>query len=33
MGIGMVLAMGFFAAFSGSILAAITAVGTIMMRR
>ncbi len=31
LGIGMVLAMGFFAAFSGSILAAITAVGTIMM--
>jgi tripartite ATP-independent transporter DctM subunit len=29
--IGMVLAMGFFAAFCGSILAAITAVGTIMM--
>ena len=31
LGIGMVLAMGFFAAFCGSILAAITAVGTIMM--
>ena len=31
LGIGMVLAMGFFAAFSGSILAAITAVGTVMM--
>ncbi len=29
--IGMVLTMGFFAAFCGSILAAITAVGTIMM--
>ncbi len=33
LGIGMVLAMGFFAAFCGSILAAITAVGTIMMPR
>ncbi|WP_282610899.1 TRAP transporter large permease [Pelagibius sp. Alg239-R121] len=31
LGIGMVIAMGFFAAFCGSILAAITAVGTIMM--
>jgi|TARA_R110002072_G_scaffold3759_4_gene26826 C4-dicarboxylate transporter DctM subunit len=31
LGIAMVLTMGFFAAFSGSILAAITAVGTIMM--
>ncbi len=31
LGIAMVLAMGFFAAFCGSILAAITAVGTIMM--
>jgi C4-dicarboxylate transporter DctM subunit len=31
LGIGMVLAMGFFAAFCGSILAAITAVGTILM--
>lgn len=30
-GIAMVIAMGFFAAFCGSILAAITAVGTIMM--
>ena len=33
LGISMVLAMGFFAAFSGSILAAITAIGTIMMPR
>ena len=31
LGVSMVLAMGFFAAFCGSILAAITAVGTIMM--
>ena len=31
LGIGMVLTMGFFAAFCGSILAAITAVGTILM--
>ena len=31
LGISMVIAMGFFAAFCGSILAAITAVGTIMM--
>lgn len=31
LGIAMVLSMGFFAAFCGSILAAITAVGTIMM--
>ncbi len=31
LGIAMVLAMGFFAAFSGSILAAISAVGTILM--
>ena len=31
LGIAMVVAMGFFAAFCGSILAAITAVGTIMM--
>ncbi|QIE55057.1 TRAP transporter large permease [Pikeienuella piscinae] len=31
LGIAMVLTMGFFAAFCGSILAAITAVGTIMM--
>ncbi|MDU8925916.1 TRAP transporter large permease [Alisedimentitalea sp. MJ-SS2] len=31
LGIAMVLAMGFFAAFCGSILAAITAVGTIMI--
>ena len=31
LGIAMVIAMGFFAAFCGSILAAITAVGTIMM--
>lgn len=31
LGIAMVLAMGFFAAFCGSILAAITAIGTIMM--
>lgn len=31
LGIAMVLAMGFFAAFCGSILAAITAVGTILM--
>lgn len=33
LGIAMVVAMGFFAAFCGSILAAITAVGTIMMPR
>ena len=33
LGISLVLAMGFFAAFSGSILAAISAVGTIMMPR
>lgn len=33
LGIAMVIAMGFFAAFCGSILAAITAVGTIMMPR
>ena len=33
LGMGMVLSMGFFAAFCGSILAAITAVGTIMMPR
>lgn len=33
LGIAMVLAMGFFAAFCGSILAAITAIGTIMMPR
>lgn len=33
LGIAMVLAMGFFAAFCGSILAAITAVGTILMPR
>lgn len=33
LGISMVLAMGFFAAFCGSILAAITAVGTILMPR
>ena len=31
LGIAMVIALGFFAAFCGSILAAITAVGTIMM--
>ncbi|WP_340107633.1 TRAP transporter large permease [Pikeienuella sp. HZG-20] len=31
LGIAMVMTMGFFAAFCGSILAAITAVGTIMM--
>ena len=31
LGIAMVISMGFFAAFCGSILAAITAVGTIMM--
>ena len=31
LGVAMVLAMGFFAAFCGSILAAITAIGTIMM--
>lgn len=31
LGVAMVLTMGFFSAFSGSILAAITAVGTIMM--
>ncbi|MAG95471.1 MAG: hypothetical protein CMM08_02110 [Rhodospirillaceae bacterium] len=31
LGIAMVLAMGFFAAFCGSILAAISAVGTILM--
>ena len=31
LGIAMVVSMGFFAAFCGSILAAITAVGTIMM--
>ena len=31
LGVAMVVAMGFFAAFCGSILAAITAVGTIMM--
>lgn len=31
LGIAMVITMGFFAAFCGSILAAITAVGTIMM--
>ena len=31
LGVAMVIAMGFFAAFCGSILAAITAVGTIMM--
>ncbi|MDD9851601.1 MAG: TRAP transporter large permease [Gammaproteobacteria bacterium] len=31
LGIAMAIAMGFFAAFCGSILAAITAVGTIMM--
>ncbi|MGB7302625.1 MAG: TRAP transporter large permease subunit, partial [Burkholderiaceae bacterium] len=31
LGIAMVLAMGFFAAFCGSILAAITAVGSILM--
>ena len=31
LGIAMILAMGFFAAFCGSILAAITAVGTIMI--
>ena len=31
LGIAMVIAMGFFAAFCGSILAAITAIGTIMM--
>jgi C4-dicarboxylate transporter DctM subunit len=31
LGVAMVLTMGFFAAFCGSILAAITAVGTIMM--
>ncbi len=33
LGIAMVISMGFFAAFCGSILAAITAVGTIMMRK
>ena len=33
LGIAMVISMGFFAAFCGSILAAITAVGTIMMPR
>lgn len=33
LGIAMVLAMGFFAAFCGSILAAITAIGTILMPR
>lgn len=31
LGVAMILTMGFFSAFSGSILAAITAVGTIMM--
>ena len=31
LGVAMVVAMGFFAAFCGSILAAITAIGTIMM--
>src|SRR3970040_1890269 len=31
LGIAMVLKMGFFAAFCGSILAAITAVGTVLM--
>jgi tripartite ATP-independent transporter DctM subunit len=31
LGIAMILAMGFFAAFCGSILAAITAIGTIMI--
>ena len=31
LGLAMILAMGFFAAFCGSILAAITAVGTIMI--
>ena len=31
LGIAMVISMGFFAAFCGSILAAITAIGTIMM--
>ena len=31
LGVAMVIAMGFFAAFCGSILAAITAIGTIMM--
>ena len=31
LGISMILAMGFFAAFCGSILAAITAIGTIMI--
>lgn len=33
LGVAMVLAMGFFAAFCGSILAAITAIGTILMPR
>ena len=33
LGLAMILAMGFFAAFCGSILAAITAVGTIMIPR
>jgi len=33
LGIAMVLLMGFFAAFCGSILAAITAIGTILMPR
>ena len=33
LGVSMVLAMGFFAAFCGSILAAITAIGTILMPR
>ncbi|HBS48754.1 MAG TPA: hypothetical protein DEA05_01030 [Rhodobacteraceae bacterium] len=33
LGVAMVLSMGFFAAFCGSILAAITAVGTILMPR
>ena len=33
LGIAMVISMGFFAAFCGSILAAITAVGTIMMQK
>ncbi|MDN2566711.1 TRAP transporter large permease [Aquibium sp. A9E412] len=33
LGIAMVLAMGFFAAFCGSVLAAITAIGTILMPR
>ena len=33
LGVSMVLAMGFFAAFCGSVLAAITAIGTVLMPR